>query len=87
MGRIEDETVERVMNGKSLDVVCDKCGSSQITKISYGLPGWFHIDRPIDPRITALLDERRIVLGGCIRSEDLPKYFCRDCENKFGTLE
>ena len=86
MGMTEDEILERVMNAKPLDVVCDKCGSDQITEISYGVPAWLQVDHPIDPRITALVEQHRIVLGGCIHSKDSPKFFCRDCGNKFGSL-
>ena len=85
MERIENEIIEIVMSAKPLDVVCDKRGSDEITDISYGLPAWLQVDYPIDPRITALVKEHRIVLGGCVHSKGSPKYFCRDCGNKFGS--
>ena len=83
MGKLEDSVVNRVMNTKSLGVVCDKCGSEEIAEISYGLPGWVIVDEPIDMRIQALFEERRIVLGGCVIKDDSSKYFCRKCRNKF----
>jgi len=87
MGWIEDDVVNRVINAKPLGIVCNKCGSEEITEISYGLPGWIIVDEPIDPRIQSLIDESRIVLGGCVISEDSPKYFCRKCKNKFGKVD
>ena len=84
MGEIEDRVVESVMNARPLGVVCEKCGSDEITEISYGLPGWLIVGEPADPRIEKLIEERRIVLGGCCIREELPRYFCRTCSNKFG---
>ena len=87
MGKIEDSIVNRVINAKTPGIVCDRCGSEEITEISYGLPGWIIVDEPIDPRIQSLIDENLIVLGGCVISEDSPKYFCRKCKNKFGKAD
>lgn len=82
---LADRVVENVNNQKLENIRCDRCGSNKITEISYGLPGWLVIDEDyeIDPRITALLEERKIVLGGCCKDETSPKYFCRECGNKF----
>ena len=87
MGQMEDEEVERVLNAKPLGVVCEKCGSDKITKISYGLPAWLNVDEPVDPRIQELLEERLIVRGGCTIFDDSPKYFCRECKYKFGIAD
>ena len=84
MSELEDHFVQNIINAKSLEVLCDKCGSDKITEISYGLPGWVKIDEPVDPRIIKLLEERRIVLGGCVISENSQRYYCRTCKNKFG---
>ena len=51
MGEIEDRVLKSVINAKSLGVVCEECGSEEITEISYGLPAWLTVDKPIDPRI------------------------------------
>lgn len=83
MGQMEDEEVERVLNAKPLGVECEKCGSDKITKISYGLPAWLNVEESVDLRIQALLEERLVVLGGCVLSDDSLKYFCRECRNKF----
>ena len=84
MGEIEDRFLENVINAKCYGIVCEKCGSNEITEISYGLPGWLTVDEPVDPRIEKLIEERRIVLGGCIKGEKSPRYYCRACSNKFG---
>ena len=84
MGEIEDRVLENVKNAKPLGVVCEKCGSEEITEITYGLPAWLIVDEPIDPRIGKLIEERRIVLGGYVKREESPRYFCRTCRNKFG---
>ena len=76
--------LKNLMNAKPIGVICEKCGSDEITEISYGLPGWLTIDEPVDPRIEKLLEERRIVLGGCVISDNSPRYYCRKCKNKFG---
>lgn len=87
MGEIEDRVLKSVINAKSLGVVCEECGSEEITEISYGLPAWLTVDKPIDPRIEKLIKERRIVLGGCVKGEESPRYYCRACGNKFGVLQ
>ncbi len=87
MGKIEDSVVNRVINAKNPGIVCDRCSCEEITEISYGLPGWIIVDEPIDPRIQTLIDESRIVLGGCVMRNDSPKYFCRKCKNKFGKVD
>lgn len=83
-----DRVVENVNSQRLKNIQCDECGSEEITQISYGLPGWIVIDDDyeIDPRITSLLEEKKIVLGGCCKNADSPKYFCRKCSNKFGTI-
>ena len=40
MGEIEDRVLKRVKNVKPLGIVCSKCGSDEITEISYGTPAW-----------------------------------------------
>ena len=87
MGKMEEEFIESILNSEPLGVVCDKCGSDRITEISYGLPWWLIVGEPVDPGISALVKEKRIVLGGCLRRKDSPKYYCRDCKNEFGKVD
>ncbi len=87
MSEIEDRVVEDIINAKSLGIVCEKCGSDEITEISYGLPAWIIVDEPIDERIKKLIDDRRIVLGGCVKNEESPRFYCRACGNKFGICQ
>lgn len=69
-------------------MTCKDCGSDEITVIFYGLPAWVIIDDDyvLDPRIEKYIKEKRIVLGGCVVNEDSPKYFCRKCSAKFGSI-
>ena len=84
-----DRVVENAYNQNVENATCDKCGSKELTVISYGLPGWLVIDDDykLDPRIEVLLKEKRIVLGGCVRYPNSPKYYCRTCGNRFGVIE
>lgn len=86
--KMSDCAINHVLRHEAeISVKCEKCGSDKITEISYGLPGWLTVDDERDPRIKELLNERLIVLGGCIISADSPKYFCRNCKTKFGVVE
>ena len=80
---LADRVVELAKAKKPLGIKCNRCGSEEITEITYGLPAWITIDEPVDARIQSLIDERFIVLGGCCVRKDSPKYFCRSCKNKF----
>ena len=84
-----DRVIENVRKQESENVICEICGANEVTVISYGLPGWIIMgdEITIDPRIKSLIEERRIVLGGCVKRADSPKYYCRKCRNKFGTLK
>lgn len=84
MNKIKKQVYERVLNANTLGVFCEKCGSDSVTEISYGLPAWIIVDEPMDSGIEKLIEERKIVLGGCSYDDDSPKYFCRACGNKFG---
>ena len=84
MDETEDSILEIVKIVKPPGITCAKCGSNEITEISYGLPSWLIVDEPVDPQIEKLIKERRIVLGGCVKSEESPRYYCRSCGNTFG---
>lgn len=83
-----DRMIKNANSQRLKNIQCNECGSEEITLISYGLPGWIVIDADyeIDPRITSLLEEKKIVLGGCCKNAGSPKYFCRKCSNRFGTI-
>ena len=51
---------------------CPKCGSVKVANILYGLPAW-------DPEMEKEIEEGRIVLGGCMVSDDDPEWQCVDC--------
>ena len=85
---IADQVVEMAESPNASGVLCELCGSDEITTITYGLPAWINIDDDyaIDPRINSCINEKRIVLGGCAVNKDSPKYFCRNCLTKFGSM-
>jgi len=55
-----------------IDGKCSKCDSSNIGKYLYGL---VHPDEKMEVKI----DKGEIILGGCMISEDSPKYHCLKC--------
>ncbi|MEZ6072258.1 MAG: hypothetical protein R3C10_18865 [Pirellulales bacterium] len=59
---------------------CPECGATAIAEIMYGLPD-FNDD------LNRQLDEGRVVLGGCVVSDDAPKWRCNECRLEFGTLK
>ena len=71
MGEAYNKIPKRIIDSKCIGVVCEKCGSKEITEISYGLPAWITIDEPIDPRIEKLLEEKRIVLEDAFGAKSL----------------
>jgi len=55
---------------------CPNCGASRIANILYGLPA-------LSEKLNKELDEGKVVLGGCIISEDDPSWCCTKCESVF----
>ncbi len=56
-------------------LVCPTCGEkANVIRIVYGLPN-----------LCLLNDDRaeKVLLGGCLISENDPKYYCKTCGNKF----
>ena len=51
---------------------CPKCGADTIAVIFYGLP---HMTESLERQIEA----GNLVLGGCVVSEDDPKWLCKSC--------
>jgi len=55
---------------------CPVCGASSIANIRYGL-------QIISPELDRKLAEKKVILGGCIISDDDPNWACTECENVF----
>jgi len=45
-----------------------------LIKILYGKPS---------PKALKLEQEKKIILGGCVVTENAPKYYCTKCKKKF----
>ncbi|HPJ05829.1 MAG TPA: hypothetical protein PLK17_09965 [Bacteroidales bacterium] len=54
-------------------IKCPACGSPKVVRIMYGMPSY-----------EAFLDSKagKIILGGCVVSNDDPKWGCIDCKEK-----
>lgn len=62
---------------KPIKITCPYCGSKHIGEYLYGLPIF-------SASLEKKVNEGKIILGGCIITEDSPKYWCHDCEKNFG---
>ena len=51
---------------------CPNCGATRIAKILYGMPA-----------LSEKLNEGKVVLGGCIISDDDSSWCCTKCESVF----
>jgi len=60
----------------SVNEVCPKCDSSEVVPFVYGLPlnGIFEE-----------VDEGKFVLGGCIIGSWSPAWYCKTCNNRWGS--
>ena len=58
--------------------ICPKCGSTNVTTIVYGL-----VDHS-DSTLNKELESGKVVLGGCMVSDDSPEYTCNDCQYTWG---
>ena len=57
--------------------ICPKCDSKIIALIFWGYPG------DMDWYLKAI-DEKKIVPGGCMVTDNDPKWECNDCPNRWG---
>ncbi len=58
-------------------IKCPFCGSESIAEILYGMPAFSEeLDRE--------LEQKKIILGGCIISEDSPEFHCNKCHREWG---
>lgn len=60
---------------------CPSCGSARVAEIIYGLPA-------LDKKVEKDIQEGRIVLGGCLVWDDMPRWCCLDCKlNVYNDME
>ena len=60
------------------DFVCTKCGSKNTVRIVYGYPSQETLE---------IAKNGKVVLGGCIISDNDPVWHCNDCSNNWGSRE
>jgi len=65
------------MNEKYL---CPNCNSKFIAEIYWGFPGDFG-------SIEEQVERKEIVMGGCIVTDNDPKWICNVCNHKWGKRE
>ncbi len=53
-------------------IKCPYCNSTNVAKILYGLPVF-------SKNLAKELENGKTFLGGCVISEDSPRYRCNDC--------
>ena len=74
---LEDDEVQTLTETKP---VCPECNKNNIALIFWGYPG------DMDWYLKAI-QEKEIVGGGCLVSENDPKWECTDCYWQWGTRE
>jgi len=57
------------------DIFCPKCSSKNTCRIVWGYPS---------SNMMKLAQEGKVVLGGCIISDNDPMWHCLDCSNHWG---
>jgi hypothetical protein len=77
--RIFKEAYDEIKRGLGMKPPCNECGSKNVVRILYGLTD-------LDEKMMRMIDEGKITLGGCMIDEDPPKWVCKDCKHKYGTL-
>ena len=55
---------------------CPKCGFSPVASILYGMPAY-------DEELERRLEDKSLVLGGCVVGYDDPKWECAGCGTEF----
>jgi len=74
---LEDDEVQTLTETKP---VCPECNKNNVALIFWGYPG------DMDWYVKAI-QEKEIVGGGCLVSENDPKWECTDCYWQWGTRE
>jgi hypothetical protein len=57
---------------------CPSCGGADVARILYGL---VHSDAELNEA----LRRKKVVLGGCVVTDDDPKWHCNACGAEFGS--
>lgn len=57
---------------------CPNCGKSWIAEILWGLPGDY------DKYLEEQIERKEIILGGCLVTDNDPKWKCNDCNHRWG---
>ena len=55
---------------------CPKCGFSPVASILYGMPAY-------DEELERKLEDKSLVLGGCLEELNAPKWQCAGCDMQF----
>ena len=79
-----DEYKRRFRVEEVVDMLCPKCQSEDIIKVTYGTPAVRHMLSSSE--YMEKLEHEEIVLGGCVIRPENPAYYCRACKCRFGTL-
>ena len=59
---------------------CPKCGFSPVASILYGMPAF-------DEDLERDLENKSLILGGCMEELDAPKWQCVGCDGEFYSWE
>jgi rubredoxin len=57
--------------------ICPKCGLKVVIEIIYGLPSFEGFE---------LAEAGKVILGGCVISEDSPRWHCKKCGHEFDNV-
>jgi hypothetical protein len=71
---LEDEEVQTLTETKP---ACPECKSNNVALIFWGYPG------DMDWYLKAI-EDKEIVPGGCMVTDNDPKWECNDCPNRWG---
>ena len=55
--------------------ICPSCGSNRVAKVLYGIS-------EIDKDLQDLIDEEKILLGGCMILPNSFNYYCINCQSE-----
>jgi len=73
------EASERGIIWKLTEISCPSCDGKNIARILWGYPDMKVIEEK--------LEQKEIILGGCIVTDHDPKWECNDCHHRWGERE